>query len=71
MRAEKIPANRIHQKWMLERMRDLILPKAGEGGIGLLSRSDYEAAGQVLLKNHVISALPDFKTFTGVPDALK
>lgn len=71
MRAEKIPANRVHQKWMLERMRDLILPKTGEGGIGFLNRSDYQAAGQVLLKDHVISTLPDFETFTGGANALK
>jgi NitT/TauT family transport system substrate-binding protein len=69
MRAAKIPANRTHQKWMLERMRDLIKPQAGQGGIGLLKQSDYEATGQILLKDGVISTLPDFNAFTGASDA--
>ena len=68
MEAAKIPANRTHQKWMLARMRDLIKPKEAQGGFGLLKQADYEATGQILLKDGVIGTLPDFKTFTGASD---
>ncbi|MDQ5987830.1 MAG: hypothetical protein CSYNP_03576 [Syntrophus sp. SKADARSKE-3] len=69
MRQAKIPANRTHQKWMLERMQDLITPPAGRGGIGLLWQADYETTGQILIKNRVIKELPGFKTFLGAANA--
>lgn len=62
MKAAKIPANRMHQKWMLEQMRDLINPQAG---FGILKQSDYEATGQILLQNGLISRLPGFNEFVG------
>ena len=31
----KIPANRMHQKWMLDRMKDLIFPPDQRGRIGI------------------------------------
>lgn len=65
MRSAKIPANRMHQKWMLERMRDLIKPASSRGGFGLLQRLDYEATGQILLKDGVIRRLPTFNAFMG------
>ena len=67
MRMAKIPANRVHQRWMLERMRDLIKPQTGQTEFGQLKQSDSKAAGEILLKNHAINSLPDYKTFTGVP----
>lgn len=71
MGAAKIPANRMHQKWMLERMRDLIMPPGSQGVNGLLKKNDYEAAAHVLLKNGLISAIPDFSSFIGRPYARK
>ncbi len=71
MREEKLPADRMHQKWMLERMRDLIVPQGNEGRIGILSQSDYKTAGQILLKSGEIRTLPDFKAFMGKFDAQK
>lgn len=65
MKAQNIPANRSHQKWMLEKMRDLIMPKQDSGTIGQLKPSDYEAAGALMLKQGVISSLPDYKDFVG------
>lgn len=62
MQIAKIPASRVHQKWMLERMRDLISPQAG---FGILKQADYEATGQVLLQQDVISRLPGFNEFVG------
>jgi len=70
IRAAKLPANRMHQKWMLERMRDVIMPQGNQEGVtGRLSENDYKAAGQILLQNGEIRTIPDFKTFMGRPGA--
>ncbi|MEA5115803.1 MAG: ABC transporter substrate-binding protein [Geobacteraceae bacterium] len=69
MRAAKIPANRMHQKWMLARIRDLVVPRGGGSGYGMLSRSDYEEAGEILVKNGVIRETPGFGAFAWRPDA--
>ena len=68
MRAAKIPANRAHQRWMLERMRDLVTT-GNQGVTGILKRSDYEDTGRILLDTGAIRALPDFNAFTGRSDA--
>lgn len=69
MRLARIPANRAHQKWMLERMRDLIAPGGSHGVNGVLKRSDYRTTGQVLLKEGILRAIPDYDSFVGRPDA--
>jgi len=71
MKAENIPANRSHQKWMLDRMRDLIMPRHGHGEVGQLSSSDYEAVGTALLNQGVVSSFPRFEDFIGGPHARK
>jgi len=69
MREAKLPADRMHQKWMLERMRDLVIPKENRRVMGRLTRNDYTAAGHILLNNGEIRTLPDFKAFTEQSDA--
>lgn len=69
MRAAKIPANRMHQKWMLARMRDLIMPGRGKNGYGLLGRNDYEAAGKILLNDGIIRDIPAYGSFAWRPHA--
>jgi NitT/TauT family transport system substrate-binding protein len=63
MRDARIPVNKVHQKWMLERMRDLILPKDTSVMIGVLDRSDYEVVAGVLRENGMIKDVPDFDSF--------
>jgi NitT/TauT family transport system substrate-binding protein len=58
-----VPANRVHQKWMLERMRDIILPQDTRIPSGILQESDYERVAKELLKNGLIKKIPDFKSF--------
>ncbi len=41
MREANIPANRVHQKWMLERMEDLIIPDREKTRIGELNVVDF------------------------------
>lgn len=71
MREAKIPANRTHQKWMLDRMRDLIMPGNAQGTPGLLNEKDYEAVGRAMLNEGLIRSYPDYLSFSGRADALE
>lgn len=68
MKEAKLPANRAHQKWMLERMRDLILPQQNQPAMGQLKQSDYEAVVAALRSSGVIKATPGFDEFIGRSD---
>jgi NitT/TauT family transport system substrate-binding protein len=59
----KIPANRIHQRWMLARMKDLILPVDTNSPLGNLQPSDYERVGRELLASGLIRTIPDYNSF--------
>ncbi len=60
----KIPANKIHQKWMLNRMKDLILPQnRNDPPIGALTSSDYLLVSKELQKGGFIKGIPDLNTF--------
>ncbi|MCE1225167.1 MAG: ABC transporter substrate-binding protein [Geobacteraceae bacterium] len=69
MRAAQLPANRAHQKWMLDRMRDLIMPTTAKGEQGLLNQQEYEAVGQAMRSYGLLKAYPDYSRFTGRSDA--
>jgi NitT/TauT family transport system substrate-binding protein len=69
MREAQVPANRIHQKWMLDRMRDLIMPGNSQRTPGLLKEQDYRAVGNALQKAGLIQNFPDYSIFTGRSDA--
>lgn len=65
MRAAQLPANRIHQQWMLDRMRDLIMPGKVQSTPGLLNEQDYRAVGSSMQEDGLIRNYPDYTTFTG------
>jgi NitT/TauT family transport system substrate-binding protein len=69
MREAQLPANRIHQKWMLDRMRDLIMPGTVHETPGLLKVVDYEAVGSALRNAGLIRDYPDYSIFTGRSNA--
>ena len=69
MREVQLPANRIHQKWMLDRMRDLIMPCTAQATPGLLMEQDYLTVANELRKAGLIRDYPDYSTFTGRSDA--
>ncbi len=64
MRQAQLPANRIHQKWMLDRMRDLILIQKNQAAEGALDKHDYEAVAKAMQHEKLIQHYPDFTTFT-------
>jgi len=59
----KIPANRTHQKWMLNRMKDLIDPPGQRLPMGMLQPTDYQRVSQELRESGVIQRTPDYKSF--------
>jgi NitT/TauT family transport system substrate-binding protein len=63
MREAHVPANRVHQKWMLERMRDLMLPANPQAKTGSLIEGDYEAVVRAMRKEGLIQSAPDADSF--------
>ncbi len=60
---ENLPVNRVHQKWMLDRYRDLYLPEGSTNFHNNLSESDYDFAASVLFENGQIDEIPGFGSF--------
>jgi NitT/TauT family transport system substrate-binding protein len=71
MREAHLPANRIHQKWMLERMQDLMIPVNSQETLGYLVEQDYQAVGRAMQKNGLIREYPDYNAFVWRTDAAK
>ncbi len=64
MRIANVPANRVHQRWMLARMKDLIAPDgSSESSLGMLDKEDYLRVGGELKHNGLIRTIPDFNLF--------
>lgn len=64
MKQAKVPANRVHQKWMLERMKDIIMPRnANDPQIGVLRQQDFILVADELQKAGLIKKIPDFSGF--------
>ena len=59
----KMPVNRSHQQWMLERYRDLYLPKGKSRPSTTLSEKDYHFAASVLKESDLIKTIPAFGEF--------
>ena len=62
LKREYIPATRVHQKWMLERMKDLMLSQDAAAPTGRLLPEDYERVARGLHTNGLIGEIPDFTT---------
>ena len=62
MKDAGLPANRVHQKWMLERMKELMVPGKG-GSAGGLTKDDYQRVASVMLGEGAIKNIPEFSSF--------
>jgi len=60
---QKTTANRSHQKWMIERYRDLYLQKDKVSLNTDLKYSDYNSNANVLLDYQQINSIPPYKLF--------
>jgi len=63
MEKAHVPATRVHQKWMLDKIADLIMPTDVDVPMGKLSREDYNRTAKVLKKDGFIDDIPAFDTF--------
>jgi NitT/TauT family transport system substrate-binding protein len=61
--AAQTGTNRAHQRWMLARMRDLIIPDNHRDGLGKLKESDYHRVAAVLKDLKIIKEAPSFSDF--------
>ncbi len=55
--------NRAHQRWMLARMKDLIVPDGDTTNLGKLNRSDYALVADVLRDFRLINQIPRLNEF--------
>lgn len=58
-----LAASRVHQRWMLARMRDVIMPANDTAGFGILKADDYQRVGAALKDNGWIESIPDLADF--------
>ena len=58
-----LPTNRVHQRWMLARMRDIILPEGENIPLGRLEEQDYELVAAELFETGVITHTAPFRSF--------
>jgi NitT/TauT family transport system substrate-binding protein len=63
MTRAKIPANRVHQRWMLARMRDLIEGTEGDVRPGRLQQEDFQRVAGELEAIGLIGKAPAFASF--------
>ena len=64
MQEARIPANRSHQRWMLQSMRGVVAPRE-QGELGRLRPADYQAAAAQLRALGAIREIPPFQEFVG------
>jgi NitT/TauT family transport system substrate-binding protein len=61
--AAKVATNRVHQKWMLERMRDIIQPPGADIPLGSLQEETYLQVARELQNYGLIGTIPPFPQF--------
>jgi len=69
MHEARLPANRVHQRWMLDRMRDLMQTASSDTRRGQLVPADYLAVGESMKREKLIAAYPTFEDFHWSADA--
>ncbi len=60
IRAANVGTNRVHQKWMLARMKDLIFPPGGDTVTGRLKREDYLRVAGEMERHGLIKEIPPY-----------
>jgi NitT/TauT family transport system substrate-binding protein len=70
IKAARLPANHMHQRWMLARMQDLIRPAASQGAVGELTRKDYQQVSQELRRRGLVREVMDYEIFVKARHAL-
>jgi NitT/TauT family transport system substrate-binding protein len=60
IRKANVGTNRVHQKWMLARMRDIILPRGNNTVLGRLKREDYLRVAGEMKESGLIKEIPPY-----------
>jgi len=69
MREGHVPVSRVHQRFMLARMRDIMLPAAkGDTPLGALAKSDFDRVAQTLARQGLLKSPPTFEDFSRGPE---
>jgi NitT/TauT family transport system substrate-binding protein len=55
--------NKAHQRWMLARMKDLIIPEGDASVIGKLDMADYALVSDILRDSRLIHRVPQYEDF--------
>jgi NitT/TauT family transport system substrate-binding protein len=55
--------NKAHQRWMLRRMKDLILPDGDKSGLGKLKEVDYNTVGETMKSLNLVEDIPPYDDF--------
>ncbi len=63
VQAAHVATDRVHQQWMLARMRDIIEPKGWKLPMGTLTAAAYARVAGVLQKSGLINHIPKFADF--------
>ena len=61
--AANVATDRVHQKWMLARMQDIILPPGRDIPMGRLTQATYDRVAQEMQKSGLIRNIPEFSKF--------
>lgn len=59
----KLPTNRVHQKWMLNRMQDIIFPPDSNLAPGFLEQQEYEFVAAELFEAGIITEIAPYRIF--------
>lgn len=70
IREARLPANRMHQRWMLARMQELMRPEDSQTDVGALARDDYQVVTEELLRRGLLNEAIDYDVFVKEPGAL-
>lgn len=65
----KVPSNRVHQRWMLCRLQELIQPPGAAVPLGFLSEAEYWRVAGQLQRAGIISSIPAYRDFYRGPGA--
>jgi len=63
VRAANVATDRVHQKWMLARMADIMQPPGWDRPLGTLTEKAYVRVAGVLQDNGLITRIPKFSVF--------
>jgi NitT/TauT family transport system substrate-binding protein len=63
VQAANVPSDRVHQKWMLEKMREIIQPPGWHIPMGVLREKAYDRVAQALKQSGLITRIPKFSEF--------